>query len=836
MRDYLYLASLLYQVGAFYQRATDAPTPVGTKPSAGQASPWPYALDPAPLTARFIDEHASLFDQLPLPGDAPDLGESPRPTDLLKSLLPVLGQSNAGHTTSQIIAMGHALALGIDPDTTQANDVSTALPQALRPITWIVGQRNKQLKEAIKQGSQAWHMPLEPLAVSKECLPRKGKTPTGGYAPLWKSFCEAFDRLQTTDCRTLAESLLDLLQKYAVNQPDNQPDRLCAVSLYDQIRTAAALSVCLYEAQQSGEAGEADSPLLLIGADLSGIQPYIYAIASKHAAKSLKGRSFYLRLLTDAVAAHLLKRLNLCEAQVVYNSGGGFYLLAPNTVSLRQQLDETVCEIEDHLFATHGTALYLAIESVPLPTTALTDAQGVALAAGWGALYEKRDQKKRRRFEQQLKEGYERFFTPTAMGLDGKCDVCTGEYFAPGESSCKEGELSPIRETTREQIRLGQALKDTDAIIVADGALPQLEKVRLHLNPVGLTRHYYFVGNKSLAALSDQLDEMGSRVTLLALNDDAFVNLLPHNRHRLTFYGGNEVWQDNFERLCNTIHPDATQQRTVEADLSRLGVLRMDVDNLGHLFQEGFRGRQVTLAHMSALSRALDYFFSGYLNTIWKETAPWHSLIVYSGGDDVFIVGDWRATIELAERIHNDFRAYCCGNPAFSISGGIALIEPRYPIIKGAAESDVEESRAKAHKCGTKEKNALSFLGMAMHFDDEYPQVKALKDEIVRLCNDKVGGALPHSFISKVLAHWENAGWSVDHRVGVAKTYWMLTYDLGRLKERHLNPDARALIDNCQTECCSNAQRLNGQSVTSMYHALELWALACRWAELEMRA
>ena len=38
--------------------------------------------------------------------------------------------------------------------------------------------------------------------------------------------------------------------------------------------------------------------MLLVGGDFSGIQKYIYKIASKHAGRSLKGRSFYLHLLS----------------------------------------------------------------------------------------------------------------------------------------------------------------------------------------------------------------------------------------------------------------------------------------------------------------------------------------------------------------------------------------------------------------------------------------------------------------------------------------------------------------------------------------------------------
>jgi CRISPR-associated protein Csm1 len=69
---------------------------------------------------------------------------------------------------------------------------------------------------------------------------------------------------------------------------------------------------------------------LLIGGDLSGIQRFLYAISSEGAAKSLRGRSAYLALLADAAVEFLLRELDLPPTQVVYRSGGHFYLLAPS--------------------------------------------------------------------------------------------------------------------------------------------------------------------------------------------------------------------------------------------------------------------------------------------------------------------------------------------------------------------------------------------------------------------------------------------------------------------------------------------------------------------------
>lgn len=270
-------------------------------------------------------------------------------------------------------------------------------------------------------------------------------------------------------------------------------------------------------------------------------------------------------------------------------------------------------------------------------------------------------------------------------------------------------------------------------------------------------------------------------------------------------------------------------------NFSRMGVLRMDVDNLGSIFQSGITPERATLSRYAALSRSFDFFFSGYLNTIWRETDPERSFIIYSGGDDVFIVGSWDVTIKLAGKIKEDFKDFACQNPAFSLSGGIAIIPPKFPIMKGAEESDKEEKRAKNHSCSGQDKNALSFMNTPLNWDYELPAIHRLVETLWRLI-DSDSKSLPKSFLGKLLNHHQNADFE-DHTIKNVKTYWMLTYDLSRMVERIKDSEAKAIINNCINEVCDkNKATLNGQPIQSNYHPLELWAFAARWAELKYRS
>lgn len=639
---------------------------------------------------------------------------------------------------------------------------------------------------------------------------------------LLNAFEADFGKIVTSDLRSFSETLLCLLHVYASSVPCMASD-MGDVSLYDQTRTAAAIAVCLYEVRMASVCTE--ELFLLIGSDFSGIQPYIYQIVSKYAGKNLKGRSFYIRLLSDVVVRFITKSLHLPEANIIYNSGGGFYILAPNTPSVTAALNKAVSEIEQHMLLAHGTSLFVAIDSQPFSIGTLLHHQPL-LSDVWSLLFVKRDKRKQCKWSGAINDGYEHFFCPDTQTDPSVVDAITGEPFIKGEKRHVLDDKAGIevKDVTWQQIKLGEVLRKTSAVVVADVNIDVLKDCT-HVEPLGLGFHYYFVSRADLSRYKTSLDNYGAHVNICTYNGEngscGFLSTTgSHNIQTLAFYGGNEQ---------NTEHMATFENMCKGGELQRLGVLRMDVDNLGLIFQGGLNPRRATLSHYAALSHAFDLFFSGYINTLWNEVAPTQTCILYSGGDDLFIVGRWDKTIDMAEQIHSDFKRYACHNPVFSISGGVAIVPPKFPLMKATALSAEEESRAKKHACGRDTKNSISLLSVPLHWEHEYPAVEELKDSIVRSMKN---GGVPKAFISKVLQHASNAQIK-NHCVSNVKEYWMLTYDLSRMKQR--NSTAAQLVDCCLADVCNNSGKLMNKDITTAYHPLELWALACRWAELEIR-
>lgn len=825
-REHLYLAALLHDIGKFYQRADTGSVaeskylkPVIAElgdillPSYKGRASHKHCL----WTAQFVEDYSSVFQQLTI-SKLDDLTDRDNLINLSAGHhLPIVQQTELG----KVLKRADCLSSGMDRD----SDESLKDEQDETHWNSFKKKRMTSILQDINNNKviNRFHLPLKSVRLDKDYFPNEADE-IPDYVSLWNGFTDEFKFIQADTYHAFAETLLSLLFKYTTTIPVstiNFPD----VSLYDHLKTTAAIAICLYDHQQQPVS---ENPFLLIGGDLSGIQTYIYQIISKYAAKNLKGRSFYLRILSDAIVRYILRELNLFQANVVYNSGGSFYILAPNTMEVRRKLDQAIAVIEKQLFKVHGTSLFVAIDSVEVSEDSLMHRNNQNLRKVWKSLFEKRDAKKQSRFASIIKDNYNYFFIP--IGGERLHDSVTGEEFAMEELSRakeldEEGNDLQLKEITYQQIRLGKKLRESDLMVVSEEEIPYWRN-EVSIAPADLGIYYYLLKTSDIEKMKGQLRASADKVSIVSLNggqqqDCDFMRSIMglNNIYSLEFYGGNIYSGKTFDRMC-------------ESDsFSRLGILRMDVDNLGSLFQSGIEENRATLSRYAAFSRSFDYFFSGYLNKIQRDIDMENTFIVYSGGDDVFIVGRWDKTIDIAERIRTDFKRYTCDNEAFSVSGGIAIVGGKYPIMKGAEESDREEKNAKNHHCVGREKNSISFMETPLNWDKEYWVVKELMEEIKNFITQN---RLPKSFISKVLAHAINAK-IVNHKITVVKTFWMLTYDLSRMKGSVKEASCKDLIDNCILEVCGNKRTLNGKSIDTDYHSLELWAFAARWAELDIR-
>ncbi len=774
------------------------------------------------------------------------------------------------------------------------------------------------------------YWPLSPLALDEAVLfPDEEMPPervAEAYQHLWQGFeagAEALREAHEADGHlpTYLESMLLLMQRYTWCVPSAYYHALPDVSLYDHSRTTAALAAVLQGMEESRvdtllnalrqwhrerqatptapppSALEETPVALLVGGDLSGVQDFIYTITSKGAAGALRGRSFYLQLLTEAVARFVLQALELPITNLIYQGGGHFYLLTrPGDEARLREVREDLSRI---LLAHHRGDLYLALAWEPL---AGADFYNGRIADAWGRLAEGLRETKQHRFA-ELDEALYALFLPQDHGgnEDRQCQVCGREH--PGTRPEDGVRKCP---PCRSYEALGDELRHARYLWLTTAETPQVPGGPLATPPGGWQEVLAALGVRAgLAREPDGIAEEPAPRLLLALKDDAMealrptastavgrrflVNVTPTieeadaewfttlpDRQRqglmeaLTTEGVKELPQELPRKYRGRIKP-FTWLEVQSTGIARLGVLRMDVDDLGRIFQRGFTHRQgrpdeeriATLSRMAALSFAMSLYFEGWVEVLAErvgrtEEGRQRLYSIYSGGDDLFFVGAWDAVVELARLIRADLARFAADHPGLHASAGVALVGGKYPLYLAAEDAGEAEGAAKALSWRDDEgrlhrKDAVTFLGRPLPWSrfglepceaDHRETVHAMAHWLARaVASEERGGdgrreAPPRALLRDLIRlqqMYEEAArerrWAEGDggRAGEEPVYWgpwmwRGFYILTRLARRVGASAEREEIE-------ALARRMQG----SGFRLIEWIGLAARWAELLTR-
>ena len=533
---------------------------------------------------------------------------------------------------------------------------------------------------------------------------RTGPVSAGEYAALLRVLRQGLQDVELS--ADWVDSLLCLLESCTANVPSStytgeSPD----ISLYDHLRMTAAVGACISEyLLDAGErdykarlldqeaAFRAEPVFLMVTADLSGIQKFIYTVATRGAQRSLRSRSFFLEVLMEHYVDEVLMACGLSRANLIYSGGGHCYLLLPNTKTARERAQAVNDRMNDWLIDQFGSRLFVAQGMTACSADELTNTP--AERAPYKAIFARLSTAISRSKLHRYSAGQLRRLNAESAGLDGReCTVC-GSTHVLREGRCAwcarfEDLSSRIQDVSRVAFYV-----TGDTSVPWDLPLPAPE------GEVHLTLMDEATARKRLAT--------DAAVRRVYTKNRAFTGMKYSTRLDVCDYFAS----NQNEELARA-----------SSGITRLAVCRMDVDNLGHAFVAGFecaqemrpeaRYRFVTLSRTAALSRQLSLFFKRYMRQILSEGDALQVSVVYSGGDDVFLLGAWNHVIEAALRIRSQFAAFTAG--ALTLSAGIALFDARYPIRLAAEETAALEQRAKSEPG----KNAVSLFDAGQ--DHTYP-------------------------------------------------------------------------------------------------------------------
>lgn len=491
------------------------------------------------------------------------------------------------------------------------------------------------------------------------------------------------------DARAKSETTFFLMQKYG--------SRLCAAQDYEG-------KFSLFDNYRIDKMISGEGEMLLLKGDFSGIQQFIYGDIGtdqigmmRQVARELRGKSFFVSMLTDLVAEQFLAKFELNQEYLLFAGGGHFNILVPHEENTLQQMQEFSESINRDL----PDSLSLTLIYKETSNEELKEKAGEV----FDAVNRRRDRAKYSKFSDDL-----------------------SEMFAGKRVKNKyEKDIAAIK-------KIGGILPKVDYILqLSCKTNDELIDIDKKFKP------FYASGSFRLVAFTSagkSIDKIGNRiekylkdnsqiiatVKILSLNNTKFLDLAPYLKdneipvsYAFRFIGkyapeSKTEKEDvdkkgkkyrnilaDFTELSKT-PPEGITEESKKNFYTKLAFLRLDIDDLGAIFSLGQKKNnegeiENALKHTAVLSRELNLFFAGHFNVLAKKH---HCYIVYSGGDDAFAVGSWLNIIHFVKELRADFKKFTAHNSDLHFSAGIFTCTSHYPVAKAAKDTGKLEERAKA--------------------------------------------------------------------------------------------------------------------------------------------
>lgn len=467
------------------------------------------------------------------------------------------------------------------------------------------------------------------------------------------------------------------------------------VSLFDHLKLTSAIASCLGLDQE-----ENNPTFQMLEFDISGIQNFIFKVtegeeSKKEIAKSLRGRSLYISLITDFITYSFLNAFGLTQSNIIFNTGGGALLLLPNTEDFEDRVSQTASRLQKVLFDQFHTDITFVYSTVSCDKEELekfkTD-KAIELKS-------QLEQEKFKKFQHLIEAP--NFFVETPQG-NAVCELCGSVFTKSNKCSI----CSTIIDVSNFFVR------NHDLIYIVfdfDGRLNQ-PLIEHKLVPIPMGKATIYLMNQ------DFYQKLPVSEMYVETINQASMGSVRYLANMVPFDGKNVM---SLEDICEQLIP-------AEWGDQKLGILKMDVDNLGSVFAYGLDKNTRSLSKFLTLSRLIEIFFGMHLETMCLEVS--HAMnpdldgetmfyINYAGGDDLVILGPVAAILFLAQKINQRLNEYT-QNENITISGGIYIQKPKEPVRFGIHKAEEYLSQSK----NLTNKNGITLIDTTCSFA-EYDQV-----------------------------------------------------------------------------------------------------------------
>jgi len=422
---------------------------------------------------------------------------------------------------------------------------------------------------------------------------------------------------------------------------------------------------------------------MLIVGDISGIQDYLFDISGRGGGQSrrLRARSFYLQALTECAALRVMHAAGWSTDSILLTAAGRFILSGDAlTATGSDDVSRVALNIErwllDHLGGRVRLAMEISTGNADIPAMYDYALRGV--------------QRRKYRSWSGIAQ-VDGAWNPSQLvlpPLDTPCSICGREPSRHTQRDADDDTEYRIGERCRDDFELGKRLPNARWMEVRENPGPEsMEIVGAHI-----ILHFDFptaTGPETLAVLSLR-DEIPPAGTLSPVLTHRLARHIPQDRGRPL----------DFKEIAGKARGD-----------SLLAVLKMDVDHLGKYIGEGL-ARERSLEWLGRTSRKLDRFFAETLDRELTKP-PWDMIYtVFSGGDDLILIGPWDVMLNYAGHVH-DHLSKTFEAEKLTISAGAAFFKSHSPVLHAVHQAS--DALALAKESG---RNRCAALGEVLEWPE----------------------------------------------------------------------------------------------------------------------
>ena len=620
------------------------------------------------------------------------------------------------------------------------------------------------------------------------------------------------------------EKLVSLMEEICLYFPSSSYVDYPDISYYDHVKLTAAISACLYlydknnnienykeQYFKDNKEERKKEKFLFVSGEFTGIQNFIYAITSKMAMKSLRGKSFYLELFTEHIIDEILNVLGLSRVNLIYSGGSQFYLLLPNIEESKKILNKYKEIVNNFLLKEAGTSVYFEISYTSTSAEDIGNglSEKIKKENKIGEIFKKTSiQTSKSKLNRYTVEQLRRLFDENSdlnkiRSYTKECKICKkSEKEIILEKNSKEESFGnqEICNTCKNYVKLGKDISklyySNDKFIVEEIDKEDSESL---LFPTYLGG-YVSIKFKSEKDVQDMLNNGNeSLYRFYSVNNSYYGKGMTNNIRIGNYNIANEKESDSLIEFKELVKNSK--------GIKRLAVFRADVDNLGMLFQTGFINENseepykfVKFSKSVVLSRYLSDFFKRKINLILEKKGAADNrneifkeycnvivenndksrdiVVVYSGGDDIFAIGTWNDIIEFSVDLRTAFKEFT--NNKVTMSAGIGIFSENFPVYQMANITGELESLAKKYPNDENPtKDAVALFGKLK--DKELEYVYNWDIFIDKVLYEK------YSYLKSKITFDENSN---SEKIFVGKSKWYILMDLVKeiiLKDERLD-------------------------------------------------